>query len=235
MFCSKCGSQVADTAAFCPSCGQSTSGEPAAPRGIPLAPGGFTPQPSAPGPFTATAPMSPAAYPPSAVAQPIGYAGFWLRFVAAIVDVIVLWIPFAFLIFWAIAGSGLIGLVRSGQIQSPDAILSAVGVSAILRILVAVLIASLLIPWLYFASMESSSWQGTLGKKALGLYVTDLEGKRISFGKATGRFFSKVIFQIIPYLGPLLLYPIDCICAGVTEKKQALHDMIASCLVIRKI
>jgi uncharacterized RDD family membrane protein YckC len=235
MFCSKCGSQVADAAAFCPSCGQPTSGQPAAPRGIPLAPTGFTPQPAASAPSTAIPPAMPAAYPPAAVARPIGYAGFWLRFVAAIIDIIILWIPLAFGIFWAVAGSGLLNLIRSGQIQSPDAVMSFVGVSVILRIALALLIGSLVIPWLYFACMECSSWQGTVGKKTLGLYVTDLQGNRISFGKATGRFFSKIIFQIFPYAGPLLLYPIDCICAGLTEKKQALHDMIASCLVLRKI
>jgi uncharacterized RDD family membrane protein YckC len=75
--------------------------------------------------------------------------------------------------------------------------------------------------------MESSSWQATLGKKALGMEVTDMEGRRIGFGRATGRTFGKIISAFILYIGFLM--------AAFTEKKQALHDMIAGCLVIKKI
>jgi uncharacterized RDD family membrane protein YckC len=60
----------------------------------------------------------------------------------------------------------------------------------------------------------------------MSLVVTDLNGNRISFARASGRFFAKIISGLIP-LG------IGYILAGVTEKKQALHDMIASCLVLR--
>ena len=86
---------------------------------------------------------------------------------------------------------------------------------------------SAVLKWLYYALLESSSWQATLGKKALGLEVTDLEGRRISFGRASGRFFGKIISAIILYIGFLM--------AGFTEKKQALHDMMAGTLVIRKM
>jgi uncharacterized RDD family membrane protein YckC len=62
---------------------------------------------------------------------------------------------------------------------------------------------------------------------ALGLIVTDLYGNRITFARASGRFFAKIITGLIPlFIGYIL--------AGITEKKQALHDMIASCLVLRK-
>ncbi len=81
--------------------------------------------------------------------------------------------------------------------------------------------------WLYFAYLESGEKQGTWGKQMLGLYVTDLAGNRISFGRASGRFFAKIITGLIP-LG------IGYIMAGITERKQALHDMIASCLVLRR-
>ena len=82
--------------------------------------------------------------------------------------------------------------------------------------------------WLYFALMESSARQGTLGKMALGLFVTDLEGRRVSFGRATGRFFAKIITGLIPFF-------IGYIMAGFTAEEQALHDMIAGCLVLKKI
>jgi len=86
--------------------------------------------------------------------------------------------------------------------------------------------------WLYWALMESSEWQATLGKKALGLYVTDLSGSRVTFGKASGRFFAGRGISFVPSIGGLY-YLIDCIMAGCTEKKQALHDIIAGCLVKR--
>jgi uncharacterized RDD family membrane protein YckC len=76
--------------------------------------------------------------------------------------------------------------------------------------------------------MESSAHQGTLGKIALGLFVTDLQGRRISFGRASGRFFAKIITGLIPFF-------IGYIMAGFTEKRQALHDMIAGCLVLKKV
>ena len=78
--------------------------------------------------------------------------------------------------------------------------------------------------------MESSSWQATLGKMALGLCVTDMDGGRPTFGRASGTFFSGRGISFVPSVGGLY-FLIGCIMAGFTEKKQALHDMIASCLV----
>ena len=73
--------------------------------------------------------------------------------------------------------------------------------------------------------MESSSRQATVGKMALGLKVTDLEGRRISFARASGRHFAKYISGMILLIGYIM--------AGFTERKQALHDMIAGTLVQR--
>lgn len=80
--------------------------------------------------------------------------------------------------------------------------------------------------WLYFTLMESSRYQATLGKIVMGAIVTDLNGKRISFGRANGRFFGKWISGMVMYIGFLM--------AGFTEKKQAMHDMLAGCLVVQK-
>ena len=82
--------------------------------------------------------------------------------------------------------------------------------------------------WLYYAYFESSAWQGTPGKRVLNLYVTDMNGNPVTFGRASGRFFARLITRLIP-LG------IGYILAGITEKKQALHDMIAACLVLRRV
>jgi uncharacterized RDD family membrane protein YckC len=79
--------------------------------------------------------------------------------------------------------------------------------------------------WLYWAGLESSGWQGTLGKRAFGLVVTDLAGRRISFGRATGRYFGKTLSCLVLYLGFLM--------AALTAKKQALHDLLAGTLVVQ--
>ncbi|HVA18434.1 MAG TPA: RDD family protein [Candidatus Dormibacteraeota bacterium] len=226
MFCSKCGRQVEDTAAFCPSCGQTTGSAPAAPRGIPLAPGGgfVPPSPEAISPMpiatSVTAPPYPA-YNVAAPARAIAYAGFWLRFVAWIIDTIVLQIAFTFIMFPFMAASGLRGALMNRPPQTPEEFL------VFFNMFSKIILISVIVSWLYFALMESSPWQATLGKKALGLEVTDLDGRRISFPRATGRYFGKIVSSFILMIGYIM--------AGFTERKQALHDMMAGCLVIRKI
>lgn len=83
-----------------------------------------------------------------------------------------------------------------------------------------------IVNWLYQAILESSEMQATLGKKAIGLKVTDLDGNRISFARASGRYFATILSSIT--------FGIGFIMAGFTEKKQALHDIIAGCLVIKE-
>ena len=80
--------------------------------------------------------------------------------------------------------------------------------------------------WLYYALMESSANAATLGKMAFGLRVTDIEGHRITFKRATGRYFGKIVSGIILGVGYLM--------AGWTTRKQALHDIMAETLVLRK-
>ena len=96
---------------------------------------------------------------------------------------------------------------------------------------------TLIVRWLYFALMESSSWQATLGKKALGLRVTGMDGQRIGFGRATGRYFGKILSAMTFILGYIMA---GFMMAGPprhdrphARKKQALHDMIAGPLVVR--
>ena len=81
--------------------------------------------------------------------------------------------------------------------------------------------------WLYFALLESSEWQGTAGKKVLGLIVTDMQGQQRHVPASDGATFREAGDRTIPF-------GIGYAMAGFTEKRQALHDMIASCLVLRK-
>jgi uncharacterized RDD family membrane protein YckC len=169
--------------------------------------------------------MQPVQVPPQmSIPQPPGmrYAGFWRRFVAHLIDQIVVGIA-AFVIF--IPGLALLGVgFGAGVMEESE---SAVGL--ILAAIAAYLVAILLIvigQWLYYALMESSGKQATLGKLALGIVVTDLSGNRISFGRATGRYFGKIVSGMILCIGYIM--------AGFTERKQALHDIMASCLVVLK-
>lgn len=207
MICSSCGATVVDGTAFCGSCGRPIIGYNV-------------------GQSVAATPAMMAGAAPIAGVPVAGaniYAGFWLRVVAAIIDGIVLGIPLGILAFLLI----LSAVPFIAHTHDPMAV-----VVTILPRLFFLLIIYLMASWLYWALMESSSWQATLGKKALGLRVTDLAGARPTFGRASGRFFAGRGISCVPTIGGLY-FLIDCIMAGFTEKKQALHDIIASCLVIR--
>lgn len=152
------------------------------------------------------------------------YAGFWWRFLAIIIDGIIVgvvqWIVIAPIL--AAVGFGAYK-AASGDMTGEEAIgmAGALVGAAMLTWMVTIVAA-----WLYFALLESSKLQASIGKLALGIIVTDMEGNRITFGKATGRYFGKIISAIILYVGFMM--------AGFTEKKQGLHDIIAGTLVWKK-
>lgn len=83
-----------------------------------------------------------------------------------------------------------------------------------------------LVGWFYFAGMESSARQATFGKSAMGLVVIGIDGNRISFLRATGRYFAKWISAVILLIGYIM--------AAFTARKQALHDILASTLVLKR-
>jgi uncharacterized RDD family membrane protein YckC len=86
-------------------------------------------------------------------------------------------------------------------------------------------VGAIIVTWLYFAKMESGPGQATYGKRVMGLKVMDMAGQRLTFGRASGRFFGKIVSGMTMYIGFIM--------AGFTERKQALHDMIAGTLVIK--
>lgn len=206
MYCSKCGSEMSGAASFCATCGQPVS-TLAVPSLSPVAP---------------SAPESVAPVQDGGVA----YAGFWLRFVAYLIDGFISGIGFLILLVPLIVLSGAGGLlsrIGSGEDLNDDA--AAFLVASLVFGFIGIV---LLVSWLYYALSESSSWQATPGKKILNLKVTDMGGQPITFARASGRYFAKIITHMIPL-------EIGFILAGFTEKKQAVHDMIASCLVLRKV
>lgn len=141
------------------------------------------------------------------------YAGFWRRLVAWFIDGLIL-SPVFVVLYLIVVGTSAVPLVmRPGGLVP-------------FRVLPALWSVWVLVPWLYYALCEGSAWQATPGKLALGLRVTDEYGRRIGFARASGRFFGKFLSGFILDIGYLL--------AGWTERKQALHDLMASCCVVRK-
>lgn len=193
VFCTTCGQVNDPNAAFCSRCG---------------------------------APQKAASQPPASLIQPgsapaatayTGYGGFWIRFVAFIIDFIVVSVvtwPLRLFLF------GFFGFHRpwGGGMSYPMA--PFVGAAMFMGF------ARFIVGWIYWAGMESSSYQATLGKMALGLKVTDTSGNRLSFAHASGRYFAKILSGLILFIGYIM--------AGFTERKQALHDMIAGTLVLKK-
>ena len=160
---------------------------------------------------------------PSAFPQPLDYAaqpdvpaGFWMRFAAYIIDAVIMAIPGCLisLSFPSLMGGSLPAEPTREQLMSFFFISCGTNIIA------------LVIGWLYYALMEASIHQGTLGKMALGIKVTDMAGGRITFGRASGRFFGKLLSNLTLGIGYMM--------AGWTEKKQALHDILADTLVVRK-
>src|SRR5712692_5751170 len=142
--------------------------------------------------------------------QPV-YAGFWIRFLAYLIDTLIscaVSIPVGIVL-------GLIIFASGSDPDSTDMLAARLSTNGL----------SLVAGWLYFSLCESSSWQGTVGKKVLGLRVTDLNGNPISFGKATGRHFGKILSGLILGIGFIMI--------AFTEQKQGLHDMLAGTLVVK--
>jgi uncharacterized RDD family membrane protein YckC len=143
------------------------------------------------------------------------YAGFWLRAVAFLIDFTLLAIFTGVAILGPLISRGAIPADNPGFLRTAPA-----------KQVLAIQLLFDMAYWLYFASFESSLWQATPGKRAVGLIVTDLKGQRITFARASGRFLGRLLSQIPLFLGYVL--------AGFTAKKQALHDLLASTLVLKK-
>ena len=213
MYCSKCGGAMAAGSAFCATCGQTFSATSAALRA-----------PLMNASMASLVPAGLGAAPACGVVPRVEYAGFWLRVLAFLIDNVLIGVAMLVVLIPLVFLTGL-GALFSRIANDGD--LNDAGIFLIIGILFAAGTASLLVTWLYHALMESSEWQATVGKKCLGLVVTDMAGQRVSFGRSTGRHFGKMITNLIPaFLGYIM--------AAFTERRQALHDMMSGCLVLRR-
>ena len=203
LYCNKCGTPNAATAQFCSRCGTAVNPDVT----------------TMPGLGAAGAPAAAVGYAPAPVAG-VGYGGFWIRVVAAIIDAVIVRIPVHIVgAIFGLSGFALGGLGALGGMGHGAALplmLFGGGVLALLTIAGS---------WLYEALMLSSPYQATLGKMIFGMKVTDLNGNRISFARATGRHFAKWLSGMILCIGFIMV--------GLTERKQGLHDILAGTLVRR--
>lgn len=141
---------------------------------------------------------------PTDVEKNLSYAGFWIRVAASVIDGILMYIVFFGLAFLFMDG---LSSMATGMTITLQLIFAAGGI-------------------IYFAGMESSSRQATLGKMAVGIKVGNQKGEQLSFANALGRYFSKIISGIILYIGFMMV--------GWDKKKQGLHDKIAGTYVFYK-
>ena len=144
-----------------------------------------------------------------------GFGGFWERFLAYCIDSAILTLGSVVVGFFGAFFIGFILALIGMEVEEMENFF--VGVYYIL---------AFVLSWLYFTIMESSKLQATLGKKICNLVVTDTSGNRITFSRANGRFWSKFISGAIFCIGYIMV--------AFTEKNQALHDMVADTVVLKK-
>ena len=137
------------------------------------------------------------------------YAGFWKRVIAYLIDAFIIAFPVTM----------IFGTVIPVVLKTENLEVTSVTVSMPQIIM-------LVSSWVYFAGLESSAWQATVGKKMLGMKVADTSGERIDFIKATVRYLSKFLSSFIFMIGFIMV--------AFTAKKQGLHDFIARPTVVNQ-
>src|SRR5579871_4341227 len=205
IFCSKCGAQNSAAAQFCQNCGLTLSSN--------LAPT----QVAAPARAYVAAPQ--VAYVPDPVTP---YGGFWIRFLAHLIDHFILGAVAAPLFFIMVLPSIVRIAHQAEQNQEPPSPELIVTIISSVFVYIALAFVG---QWLYEALLTSSSWQGTIGKRVLRLKVVDEAGNRIGFGRATGRFFAKILSSMFVCIVFIMI--------AFTHKKRGLHDMLAGTLVMK--
>jgi uncharacterized RDD family membrane protein YckC len=199
MFCPKCGKETDASGKYCQWCGADIE----------------------------AAPVSPVLAPEEDEGPDVGvYAGLGRRIVAFIVDIIII-------LLLDLVAASVLGLFRGIQNlyfyafqHAPVDSLTTEGTMAALlgSIIAAYGFLLVFVPWLYFAGFESSRSQATPGKVLVHIVVTDLDGNKPTYARATLRFFAKFLSAIIIFIGFLMI--------GLTRKRQGLHDKIAGTLVL---
>jgi uncharacterized RDD family membrane protein YckC len=151
---------------------------------------------------------------PGLVGRP---AGFWIRFVAYLIDWLILGTIAAFMVI-------IFAVVAASSENTPDDEAS----PAVVALGLFLVVAFAGIGWLYEALLTATPSGGTLGKRALGLRAVRADGAQLSLGRSTARYFLKVIIT------PMVPLGIGYLLAAFTKGKKALHDLLAETLVIHR-
>jgi len=132
------------------------------------------------------------------------YAGFWIRFLAKVIDGIIMQIVFVPIQFFAPANS-----------EDPAVVMRyvflAVGIQFVIRAAYQI----------FFVG----KWGATVGKMALRLKVVRPDGNKVSYGRACGRYFAEILSGMILAIGYII--------AAFDEQKRSMHDRICDTRVIR--
>ena len=157
------------------------------------------------------------------------HADFGLRLLAAAIDFAVLALFVAVVAsFYSVAHHIPKQFTELAPGEAPGQVVRLFG-AGFLRVLLVLYIAC---NWLYFAISESSEWQATLGKRIIGLCVTDDRRNRLTFLRASARFLGGRLLLHVPTMG-IPYFLLDCIVAAFPPRYQALHDRMAACLVLK--
>lgn len=147
------------------------------------------------------------------------YGGFWRRWVAFMIDRFLLGLIVGPCVLLILAPA----LHLETAMEDPDQMLPLL--LPLMGLILMIVATAFLVMWLYYAFLHSSGRQATLGMMAMGLKLTDLEGHRITFARASARYFAHIVTN--------LTFGIGYVCAAFTSRKQALHDLIVGTLVVR--
>ncbi|KAA9026048.1 RDD family protein [Niallia endozanthoxylica] len=161
------------------------------------------------------------------------YGGFWIRVAAYLIDSIIIGIPLTIisililLLFFGTSDITYLMMADPAYMETGMTDEEALSfLATYFGSIIVTSIVSIVIAVAYFAGLQASKWQATIGKKALGLQVTDLKGERISFWRGFGRYLAMSFLSGILFIGYIMV--------GITEKKQGLHDFIAGTVVVKK-
>jgi len=198
--CEKCGAEIPEGTSYCAQCGTPVNVGQLGAVSVP--------------PNASSAEVI--SSPPDASASParLLLAGFWRRAVAYLIDTILISLVFGF----------VASLYPSAFLKFPDAAVTSL--SSLPQLTPAGWAITITANWLYYTVFEASGWRATLGKRVMRLYVADMNGRPLTFGRAAARNGAKLISSLTFLVGYLL--------AGFTKWKQALHDILTSCLVLRR-
>jgi uncharacterized RDD family membrane protein YckC len=210
--CENCGRELPEGASFCARCGSLVSVAQIGPVYVPQT---APPAEEIPGPQHFTL-----------VQANRNYAGFWLRAVAFMIDRFILSSIFGLIASFYPTVLMIFPNPNTQPVAAPNQLTLQGFLLSLPHLTSAGFLLLFLMMWIYYAFFEASSWQATPGKRVLRLYVTDLTSRPITFWRASVRYFARMISE--------LAFMVGYIPAGFTEKKQALHDMLASCLVLRR-